>query len=84
MDYEEVLGARNEYIRKLNIFCYELKYELKITGEVKPNCKGNVVIRTFVKLSDEKLEELKQWGVKEYTVCQAREDFPYNYILKGA
>lgn len=91
MDYEEFMSvkdeysqARKEYTHKLQRFCDELKYELKIIGRVESNCIDKIVIRSRHKLTSKQIWELncKKRLFIDF-VCEKSDGFPYTYILKG-
>ncbi len=83
MNKEEVITAKNEYIKKLGELMDEIKYELEIIGEIEINCYGRMVIRTNQGLTLSNMIMLENKGLLLDELCECHSDFLYNYILRG-
>ena len=83
MNKEEVITAKNEYLKKLEELMGEIKYELEIIGEIEINCYGMIVIRTNQELTLLNMITLEKKGLLLDDLCECHSDFLYCYILRG-
>lgn len=83
MNKEEVITAKNEYLKKLEELMEEIKYELEIIEEIEINCYGRMVIRTTQGLTLLNMITLEKKGLLLDELCECNSDFPYCYILRG-